>query len=236
MAYDFLSADFTALFHLTLSRRLAHPGQAASVQTSKFKRHTPAQHRHARNYKRKNPNPTLGDPFMVIHSQGGISMLISAPGLTVRSRPNDHAITNHGIELNHADDYRTDRRELCFHTRGTEIRSRHTRTSTAANSAARPLPTSSASSAETARLMIPHYGKPPCIPSYRDNHAPRLSVFGTPRRNTLRGPPGSSRRPRGAQRDASKQRDVDQKLPPACECRVNARLRRRLTRKQTGKN
>ncbi len=164
-------------------------------------------------------------------------MLINTPGPTFRIRPIDHAITNYDIELNHADDYRTDRQELCFHTRRTEIHSRHTRTPTAAAaSAVGPLPTSSASSADLARPVAAHYGKPPRLPSYRDNHAPRRAMFGTPRHNTLRGPPGSSRRPRGAQRDASKRRNVEQKLPPACGCRVNARFRRRLTRKQTEKN
>ncbi len=102
-------------------------------------------------------------------------MVNNAQGHIARTRPIDNAIAIYDIELN---------------------RSRHTRTPTAvAASAAEPLPTSSTSSAETTRAMVPHYGKPPCIPSYRDNHAPPRAMFGTPRRNTLRGPPGSSRRP-----------------------------------------
>ena len=161
-------------------------------------------------------------------------MLINTPGLTVQTRPIDHASANYDIEINLAANTGTVLQELCFHTRRTEIRSRHTRTAAAvAASAAGPLPTPSASSAEMTRAMVPHYGKPPRSPSYRDNHAPRRAMFGTPRHNTLRGPPGSSRRPRGAQQDASERRNVDWEIPPACGCRVNARLRRRLTRKQT---
>ncbi len=137
-------------------------------------------------------------------------MLIITSGPTVRIRPIDHAIADYDIELN---------------------RSRHTRTPATATTLAGESPaTRSATSTEVTRAMVPHYGKPPRSPSYRDNHAPRLATFGTLRHYTLRGPPGSSRGPRGAQRD------VDQKIPPACGCRVNARLRRRLTRKQTEKN
>ena len=122
-------------------------------------------------------------PHPVIHSQGEISMVNNAQGHIARTRPIDHATADYDLELN---------------------RSRHTRTpATVAASAAKPLPTPPASPAETTRAMVPHYGKPPCIPSYRDNHAPRRAIFDTPCHNTLRGPPGSSRRPPGAQRDAS---------------------------------
>ena len=214
------------LFSLPSARRpppcLSCPGQAASVHISDFKRHTPALHRHARNYKRQD----------LKSAQGEISMVNNAQGHIARTRPIDSASANYDIEINLAANTGTVRQELCFHTRGTEIRSRHTRTSTAANSAAKPLLTPSASSAKMTRAMVPHYGKPPCIPSCRDNHAPRRAMFAPPHYNTLRGPPGSSRRPRAW----SKQRNVDWEMPPACECRVNARLRRRLTRKQMEKN
>ena len=170
------------------------------------------------------------------HSQGGISMTTTTSGESARTRPIDHASANYDIALNLAANTGTVRQELCFHTRRMEIRSRHTRTAAVAASAAGPLPTSSASYAELARPMAAHYGRPPRLPSYRDNHAPRRAMFGTSRHNTLRGPPGISRKPRGAQRDASERRDVDQEIPPACRCRVNARPRRRLTRKQTEKN
>jgi len=143
-------------------------------------------------------------------------MLINTPGLTVRTRPIDNASADYDLELNH---------------------SRHTRTpATAITLAGESSATHPATSTEMTRAIVPHYGKPPCIPFYRDNHAPSLAMSGTPRCNTLRGPPGSSRKPRGAQRAASKQRDVDRKIPPACGRHVNARLRRRLTRKQTEKN
>ena len=132
-------------------------------------------------------------------------MLIITPGPTVRIRPIDHAIADYDIALNLAANTGTVLHELCFYTRRTEIRSRHTRTAAAvAASAAGHLPTSSTSSAEMTRPMVPHYGKPLCIPFYRDNHAPRRAMFGTLRHNTLRGPPDSCRRPRGAQRDAQR--------------------------------
>ena len=146
-----------------------------------------------------------------------------------------YTITNYDIELSHP--YQVIRQGHFPSIRSPETYSRHTRTpATATTLTGESSATRSATSTEMTRAMVPHYGKPPCIPSYRDNHAPRLSVFGTPRRNTLRGPPGSSRGPRGAQRDASERRELDRKIPPACECPVNARLRRRLTRKQTKKN
>ena len=117
-----------------------------------------------------------------------------------------YTITNYDIELSHP--CQAIRRRLCLSIRRAETHSRHTRTSSAAASAAGPLPTSSASSADMARPVAAHYGKPPCIPPYRDNHAPRLSMFGTPRRNTLRGPPD-------AQRDASSETWIRRYRRPA---------------------
>lgn len=159
-------------------------------------------------------------------------MLINTLRQIARTHFIDHAITNCDIELSHPCQYI--RRRLCSSIRRTETHSRHTPTLATATTLTETSPaTRSATSTEVTRAMVPHNGKPPRLSFYRDNHAPRQSVFGTPRHYTLRGPPGSSRRSRGAQQDASERRNVDQKLPPACGWHVNARLRRRLTRKLT---
>ena len=131
-------------------------------------------------------------------------MVNNAQGHIARTRPIDNATTIYDIELN---------------------RSRHTRTPTAAGaSAAGHLPTPSTSSAETTRPMVPNYGKPPRLPFYRDNHVPRLSVFGTPRHNNLRGPPGklSKAARRTARREHTARRGAEDTAGLRMSCRCTA--------------
>ena len=135
-------------------------------------------------------------------------MLINTPGLTVRICPIDNAIANYDIELSHP--YQVIHQGHFPSIRRPETHSRHIRTPATATTLAGESPaTHPATSTEMTRAMVPHYGKPPRLPSYRDNHAPPRAMYGTPRHNTLRGPPGISRKPRGAQRDASERRGVE---------------------------
>ena len=164
-------------------------------------------------------------PHSEFHSQGGISILIDTLRQIARTHLIGYTTTNYDIEISHP--CQAIRRRLCLFIRRAETHSRHTRTpATATTLAGESSTTHPATSTETTRAVVPHYGKPPRLPFYRDNHAPRLSVFGTPRHNTLRGPPGSSRRPRGAQQDASTRRNMDQKdaagLRMACQCTAQA--------------
>ena len=133
-------------------------------------------------------------------------MLIITPGPTVRTRPIDNAIADYEIELN---------------------RSRHTRTpATATILAGESSATHPATSAETTRPMVPYYGKPPRLPSYRDNHAPPPgNVRHTPPQHpqrTARQLSKAARRATRRERTAHRGSEDTASLRMACQCTTQA--------------
>ena len=143
-------------------------------------------------------------------------MITTEPRQIARTLPTDDAVSKFGIELSHAAGPVC--QGLRNSIRGTEARSRHSRTpAVIAASAERSLATPSTSSAETTRPMVAHSSEAQPLSPYRGNRAFRLAMFCAPCHYTLRGPPGSSRNPRDAQQDANEQCNVDPEIPALTE-------------------
>ena len=138
-----------------------------------------ASYRHVLNHQHQpQPQPAPSG----IHSQGGISMVTTTPGQTALTRFIDHAVSNYGIEVNHADNASTDRhiRQLC-------------------NVSARTIVPAMAADEGLVSLKLARRSETQLRTPYRGNCASCLATTGTSWRYANRGPPrtGLSRSLRG---------------------------------------
>ena len=133
-------------------------------------------------------------------------MLTDTQGHIALIHPADAVAGSHGTETNHP--HRLAGRGTCASMRQTEHRSRITGAPHySADSAAATPATHSTSTSEPVQRMAARHDETRPDPTYRDDIASRLAVFGVTRQHTRRGPPPQHAQAHGKQGKGQKKRE-----------------------------